>query len=181
MLRYILRDVIFWSDCQGFWNTYLKWLCWNKKKITFKFKNVSKKRGMGCCHSFYNILFFVQERDEGSSTSSWQESYEKPKTSEKCYKKRKISLSSSSSSDSDSEREAQALEDTNALFEKLIQSNPDKNSKWGSASNLKKMVPPSTNSKGMVSPSNRQISPRGSPLKNSPDKCEGLHLNLYFI
>lgn len=167
---------------------------------------------MGCCHTFYNILFFAQERDEGSSTCSWQESYEKPKTSEKCYKKRKISLSSSSSSDSDSEREAQALEDTNALFEKLIQSNPDKNSKWGSASNLK-MVPPSTNSKGMVSPSskgvispsskgvvspsskgvvspstkevmspsNRQISPRGSPLKNSPDKCEGLQLYIYLL
>ena len=159
-----------------------------------------KKRGWGIATRF-TTFFFIQERDEGSSTSSWQESYEKPKTSEKCYKKRKISLSSSSSSDSDSEREAQALEDTNALFEKLIQSNPDKNSKWGSASNLKKMVPPSTNSKGMVSPSskgvispsskgvvspstievmspsNRQISPRGSPLKNSPDKCEGLHLS----
>jgi len=51
------------------------------------------------------------------------ETPEKPKTSEKCYKKRKISLDSDSDCGDDEEGRA-SLEDTEAVFDKLFQSKP---------------------------------------------------------
>ena len=123
-------------------------------------------------------MSFFSCQDEGcstsstSSTSAWPLNYEKPKTSEKCYKKRKISLSFSSDSDSEVEPPgASLLEDTNAIFEKLIQSNPVKKTFKGDAT-LAIQGGATPTAKG-VSPPTRKMSPRGSPLKYSPDKCEG--------